>query len=84
MTVDLIAKRRAKLRTSPIPPRQLEVDNFDNALNSYISPLPVEVEIELSEMPEPKRTRMVELKIESRRRAKFESSPIDLYSDIEN
>jgi hypothetical protein len=72
-----------KWRTWPsVRTRKLEVEDFDNALSEYEPPVPLDMEIELSEMPKSKRIRMVTLKVESRERARFESGPIDLYADI--
>jgi hypothetical protein len=84
MTINLMSRRVVKWQKLSSHRRRLEVDDFDKALSIYESPLHIDIEVELSEMPKPKYTRMVELQVESRGKAKFESRPIDIYPDIEN
>jgi hypothetical protein len=84
VTTNLRSRHSIKWRTLPSPRRRLEVEDFDNALAGYEPSLPLDVEVEVLEMPKPKYTRIVRLQVTSRERAKFESSPIDIYADIEN
>jgi hypothetical protein len=83
MTINLMYRRSMKLHTWPsVRTRKLQVEDFDNAISEYKPPVPLDMEIEVSEMPKPKRIRMATLKVESRKRARFESVPVDLYVDI--
>ncbi len=62
--------------------RVLEVDDFNNAFSRYELPMSLDLDVEVTGIPMPKRVRFVSLKIEKRERAKFEAAPFELYTDI--
>jgi hypothetical protein len=93
MTIDLKSRPSQKLRAGPNTRKlELEIDDFINSFPEYRifkmtnnineNPIPLDTEFEVSGTPNAKRIRIVTFNVENRKKAKFESVPLDFYADI--
>jgi hypothetical protein len=91
MTTSLVSKYNQKIHIRQNPKKiELNIDDFISSLsnrktilrNNLDNPKFVDFEFEVSGTPTTKNTRTVTFEVETKKKAKFEATPIEFYSDI--